>query len=487
MAKAVKEKADKAILSNYLSVDKSRVARSLFKKLTVANPKHAECVRLGYRPIVKRKVNGRTTIVPIPPKIKLYREDNNRILLPRGYYSIEELEKRGGFIDQRTTGRKIAITDSIKLRDYQKEPVELFAKNKVDMILAEPGSGKTVVGIKIICKLKRMTIVLVNTLVLAKQWKEALLKFTDLRASDIGIISAGQRIVGKVVIGTVQSILSLSRDSCDYPRWAKAFGLVILDEVHIHGALEFQKAGAMFPALRRLGITASSDRLDNINIQKFHVGKREVVMKQPGRYKPTMILIECLTRNPVRGVDLMPVYNKQGEVVNVKNYKMNSFNDFCHWITNDKRRNHAIKVVADRRLKAGRYVAILTHRVAHAEHLGELLKKHKPLIFHGKSLAQERGNLIIATYQKLKLGWDFDRLDTLFIATPIAKKTDVEQAVGRIERVMKNKPQPEVYYVFDKFIGLSQGLKRKAKIVMIKELRYHVEKKVISIKGGTDG
>jgi superfamily II DNA or RNA helicase len=479
----MKEKKKKAILSNYLIVSENNVSEKTLEKLTVINPRYSECIRLGYPPVIKKKDPLRRVVYePIPPVIKLFHQEHDYIYLPRAIYTEEQINKRGGFIDKRVKGNKISIKDKIKLYAYQQEPVRKFCKNEIDIIYAKPGDGKTIMAIKIISKLKVKTIVLVNTAVLAEQWKQEALKHTDLKPSDIGIAQEGKIRDGKIIVGTVQTLLSYIRYvSRPFQKWAGTIGLLILDEVHIHGALEFQKAGCIFPAYRRLGITASEDRLDKINVQKLHVGQREYWVKRSDRYQTIVKFVCDSSRPPMKGVDVIYTIDKYARSI-ARNYKMSNFNDVCQWLINLNSRNFLIKRIVELKLLEGRYIAILTHRVAHVEKLGMLLKKRKPILIYGDSKAIDRGRVIIATYSKLKLGFNFPRLDTIIIATPIGKKTDVEQACGRAERTgVKGKKNPEIIYVFDKFVGLSQGIKKKAKLVMIKELGYHVEKKLMEV------
>ena len=80
MKKTEKKKKAKVILSNYLIIPKNRLSKNVLKKLTVDNPKFTEATRLGYPTNVKKKDKrtGKTYWEPIPPVVKLYREEGDK-------------------------------------------------------------------------------------------------------------------------------------------------------------------------------------------------------------------------------------------------------------------------------------------------------------------------------------------------------------------------------------------------------------------------
>ena len=61
-------------------------------------------------------------------------------------------------------------------------------------------------------------------------------------------------------------------------------------------------------------------------------------------------------------------------------------------------------------------------------------------------------------------------------------RSDGFDPCGRIERTnVKGKNNPEVIYICDQYVGMSQGMKKKAKLVMIQQLGYTVDKKLVEI------
>ena len=157
--------------------------------------------------------------------------------------------------------------------------VEAFASGKTDMILqAYTGSGKTVMGCEFAARIGVSTLILVDQEKLRDQWIETLVDHFGYDREDIGIVQ------GKTVdyehdftIGMVQSIYNKEFEEDFY----EAFGVVIFDECHVCGAEQFSNVLSMFPARRRLGMSATPDRPDSLSkLVKYHLDGGRVVIKE---------------------------------------------------------------------------------------------------------------------------------------------------------------------------------------------------------------
>jgi DNA excision repair protein ERCC-3 len=155
------------------------------------------------------------------------------------------------------------------LRDYQEEAVRAFwrdggALGGSGVIVLPCGAGKTVVGIGVMARLGRKTLVLTTNHTAVVQWRRELLAKTGLREDQIGEYTGQAKEVRPVTIATYQ-ILTHRRRTTDpfthFDLFRHDWGLVIYDEVHLLPAPVF-RATAGIQATRRLGLTATLLRED---------------------------------------------------------------------------------------------------------------------------------------------------------------------------------------------------------------------------------
>ena len=125
-------------------------------------------------------------------------------------------------------------------------------------------------------------------------------------------------------------------------------------------------------------------------------------------------------------------------------------------------RNNLIAADVKKALSEGRTPVILTRFTDQAAALYEILKPfaQKPFLLTGdmpkkdreatmKAMAQVRPDesmFLAATGQLIGEGFDYPRLDTLFLATPVSWKGVVEQYAGRLHREYPGKKN---VYIFD--------------------------------------
>jgi superfamily II DNA or RNA helicase len=126
-------------------------------------------------------------------------------------------------------------------------------------IVLPTGPGKTVIGVKSIEKINSATLVVVPTLDLMSQWTEVLSKhFTNTKIGNLG--------------GGFDDIQAITVDTYDsaYIRAASLgnkFSLVIFDEVHHLAASGYRSIAEQLAASYRLGLTATIEREDKLDIR----------------------------------------------------------------------------------------------------------------------------------------------------------------------------------------------------------------------------
>ena len=160
--------------------------------------------------------------------------------------------------------------DGWKIRKYQELAAEGFWHGGSGVVVLPCGAGKTIVGAAAMAHAKATTLILVTNTFAARQWREELLKRTDLNEDDIGEYSGAKKEIRPVTIATYQVMTTRKQgvyahlDLFDAIDW----GLIIYDEVHLLPAPIFRFT-ADIQSRRRLGLTATLVREDGMEGEVF--------------------------------------------------------------------------------------------------------------------------------------------------------------------------------------------------------------------------
>jgi len=328
---------------------------------------------------------------------------------------------------------------------------------------APTGFGKTTVGCKLICEIGRPTCVIIPQGNL--DWKPELLKHTTLTEDDIGIWQ-GQGLPdpkAKVVIAMLQSVY---RDGIYPPEVYDRFACVIFDEVHMLGSLEFSRAIRKFPAMFRLGLSATTDRRDGkMNLIHSHVGWRHVVGYTDAE-DPRYYVIDSTWTEP-RRQDGKPIL-----------FDPSRTNQATRSLMADPIRNAAIANAVLRAHKAARRTIVFISQIKHGERIRKALiasgvPKNLIIEYNGsiskfdeaRAKACPAGVVLIATYKYCAMGVNIPALDTCVLAFP---RLDVRQPVGRILRKLVGKQIPIVLDVWDNLCPTLAHIAKKRWQIMMK-------------------
>ena len=406
--------------------------------------------------------------------IYLGSDEGKYIVLPRGlkekvFESFDEAEVAYDVDDKRTSGNPVKVSFRGELRESQVPAVETMLKNETGILHAATAFGKTVVCCDMIARRGVSTLILVDRADLMNQWVNRLGEFLDINEELPEYkTKTGQTRKRKSLIGNLQGphdtltgivdvamIRSLKRKDGFHPM-LKAYGQVYFDECH-HAASEsaievLQELNAKYV----YGVTATPKRGDGKErINEFLLG--------PIRYRFT-----AKDRAEEQNIDHL-VYPRF--TCTVKPHRLSQMpygNDAYELIrNNDIRDDQIIQDVIDC-AKAGRTPVVLTRYVDHAEKLSERLKKYadKVILLTGangtkarrarveelNAVADSESLILVGTGSLLGEGFDYPRLDTLFMATPISGENVVEQYVGRLNRDYEGKENVIVYDYVDSHI-----------------------------------
>ncbi len=184
-----------------------------------------------------------------------------------------ELIRRGYPVDDRiplVKSEHIPMELKVEMRDYQKMALgsllgDMGPGTGFGTIVMPCGSGKTIVGMGIMCSLKTRTLILCPNVVAVHQWISELRSKTDIPADMIGEYSGEKKEVKPITVCTYQ-VLTYRASKDDEFEHMKViqngnWGLVIYDEVHMLPAPVF-KITAELQSVFRAGLTATLIRED---------------------------------------------------------------------------------------------------------------------------------------------------------------------------------------------------------------------------------
>lgn len=160
--------------------------------------------------------------------------------------------------------------NSLVIREYQIEAAESIVADKrpgtgFGTIALPCGSGKTIIGMKIMSMLKTSTLIITTNITAVHQWIDELLDKTNLTREQIAEYTGENKTIAPVTIATYQILTWRPDKESSFPHFSifreRAWGLIIYDEVHLLPAPVFRVV-AELQAVRRVGLTATLVRED---------------------------------------------------------------------------------------------------------------------------------------------------------------------------------------------------------------------------------
>lgn len=296
-----------------------------------------------------------------------------------------------------------------------KEATKLLSEKGSVIISAFCGFGKTHCAIKLASSIRLKTLVIVNKIILMKQWEESILKFCPT--------AIVQRLTTKSVkkdcdfyIINAQNVEKMGKN------FFSDIGSVIIDEAHLIMAETLSKSLQYVYPRYLIGLTATPYRPDGLNILlELYFGKYKIIRKLWRKhtaykittgFKPT---IELAVNGRVNwGV----ILDSQA---------------------NDIERNEIIIRLIQH--FSDRTFLVLVKRVAQGEHLEKrLLEESEDVtsLLGSNQEYKETARILIGTSSKIGVGFDHPKLDALLLAADVEEY--FVQYLGRVFRTKDVEP-----------------------------------------------
>lgn len=201
--------------------------------------------------------------------------------LERGKIKVE-LIKMGFPVDDRIPLNKgehvdMNLKSTFSARDYQETAVNSFLGSGergtgFGTIVLPCGSGKTIVGLLAMARLKTRTLILCPNVQSVHQWMREIAEKTDIPEDMVGEYSGDSKEIKPITVSTYQ-ILTYRKPGCeDYLHFSLLrdgkWGFIIYDEVHMLPAPVF-RITAELQSIYRLGLTATLIREDGREDEVF--------------------------------------------------------------------------------------------------------------------------------------------------------------------------------------------------------------------------
>lgn len=425
--------------------------------------------------------------------ISMWSENNGYIKVPRGL--LETISAKAGesgigldVADERFFGKPIRVKFVGELRDKQEFATARLERFENGVLSAPTAFGKTVLAAYMVAERKVNTLILLDKADLIPQWISEFEKFLEIdEKPPVYYTKTGRAKTRDSVIGTLKAGQDKTTGIIDFALIGSAYhkgeffenidtyGMVLIDECHHIASAQGQALMQRIRAKYIYGLSATpnrSDRLDDIIY----------MLLGPVRHKYT-----AREQADEQGLDrfVVPRFTR---VANITGEKLDIHQADSLIAESDVRNEQIIGDVCQA-IASGRTPVVLTKLKRHAETLSKLLADkadHVFLVYGGQpdkqnqliikemlSVPDSETLVLIATGQKIGEGFNFPRLDTLMLASPIKFEGRLVQYVGRLNRTYKNKREVMVFDYVDPHIRFFDRQYR-SRLAAYKKLGYKV-------------
>lgn len=366
---------------------------------------------------------------------KILEEKGDSIIIPRGFVGqlLRYCKQESIPYELKDNRRKYAdvkIPSKITLYDYQEAAVEITAKKDFGIIVAPPGTGKTVIALSIVANKRQPALIIVHRKQLFDQWTERIQTFMGIPKHLIGKIVSGEKKEGLLI--TVAMMQSLEVINENDPIF-QSFGTIIIDECHHIPAKTFRDTIKRFNSFFLYGLTATPFRKNK---------DEQLIFSFIGD-----VIHEIKSNSHEEGEhNNLSVKIRDTELYVPFDYKTDKFESISQILIHDTARNNLIINDVKKEVGAGRRGLILTERKSHIDTLCQFLKQQFEIITLSgddseqlrkskmKQIASGEFQVLIATGQFIGEGIDINNLDCLFLAFPFAFEGKLIQYIGRVQR-----------------------------------------------------
>ena len=429
---------------------------------------HIKRIAAFRNPEFYKKQAMRMSTYGIPRIISCFDITDDYLAMPRGCKEaiMKLLDSNGAkytIVDETNHGKAVAVTFLGTEREEQLDAIESLLPFDNGVLHATTAFGKTVTAASLTARRKVNTLILVHSKALLTQWHERLSEFLDIDYKEPEPVKKRGRRKAFSPIGcldsttnTVHGVIDIALlQSCfedgEVKSFVQDYGMVIVDECHHVSSITFEKVLKSVKAQYVHGLTATPIRKD---------GQQPIIFMQCGPIRFSADSKSQIQKQSFRRY-LIPRFTSYRRITDDKQ----SFPALQKSLAADEVRNSLIVDDVRKTLESGRTPIVLTGIKQHVDLLAERLKSYANNVIQltGTCTAKEKREalqrlqeipadeplVIVATGQYVGEGFDYPRLDTLFLALPISWKGRLEQYAGRLHRENDGKKDVRIYDYID--------------------------------------
>lgn len=432
----------------------------------IAAVKHAASIR---NPEFDARQRARRSTWDTPRFLYSYDETaEGDLVLPRGLYTLlaELVDSAGSTLridDKRAAGDSHEFSCSTPLRAEQAAVARRLVEEDTSVLIAPPGSGKTVIACAAIASRATSTLILVDRKALADQWRDRLQKHLGFKCGQIG--GGRSKTTGIIDVALLPTLAR--RDNVE--NLTAKYGFVVADECHHIAASAFFHVINRIPAKYWLGLTATPERRDGLEDLIYHqLGSHHVTLEGPAAGQLPSADTDLVAPHPVLRVHPTK-FRYAGEA---DPRAPGGMAEIYRALIADQARLEQIIADILAAHADGANILVLTTWIDHLNAIVEGLGaagKHV-VVLSGQMKARQRREiseqlashtadaeplLIVGTGSFIGEGFDCPALDTLFLAAPIT--------FGRITRPHPAKRAATVHDYYDELTPvLASSLRKRA-------------------------
>lgn len=368
---------------------------------------------------------------------QLFEEANEQLIIPRGFLAqltdfLTKHQLPFRIVRKHASVPNCRLVSQIQLSTEQEELVEAVLRRHEGILVAPPGSGKTMMALELAVRRQKPTLILVHRRELLEQWIERIHISLALPKTQIGSLSGrSKKVRAPITVGLLQSVGR-------YPyqhELATTFGTVIVDECHHIPAKTFRHVMQRLNPEYVYGLTATPTRKHN---------DEQLIYSYVGSVIATM-------QHSSREHTDFEVTVRKTQLALPFQWKTDQFELLAKVVCFDSARNQRIAEDILEQVRLKRRVLVLSERKEHLHILNLYLKGQcETLLVTGDDSAGVRAaklrqaqtgtyQILLSTGQLFGEGLDIQTIESLVLAFPFSFEGKLIQYTGRLAHSLQPK------------------------------------------------